>query len=328
MKHMLLLLTAVLANLSAQAEPQTVTHGEFDISVDIETRQVVPGMPLYLYVDIKRHEGGAPDPVEVEFHSIYRLKLEIRDHLGQIVGARPPETLSVCGAGFMFDVPLKPGQSFRKTIIVHQWCSTELPQGDYTIALKIARAGGTSTSPLKDFGGDFVFPFTVLPRDDDAVRARFAALLTTSIESEGIPRDNKVRFLAMDTLVFAQGPLALPYQLELVRLSHDQIWGIIFNENRVIELFRYVARSGDARTARQLLEFSELAFLDEEKKPERENSYGVWTYLSWTIRALHHTGDEEIKAFTKAFVEQYPKPYFDNPPGEYMHCMTIWPEEY
>lgn len=328
MKRFLILFAAGILSFAAHTEPQTLTHGEFDISVDIETQQVIPGMPLYLYMTIKRHEGGAPEPVEVEFYTEYRLNLEIRDRAGEVVGARPPESRSVCGQGFMFDVPLKPGESFRKTIMVHQWCSTELPQGEYTIALKIGRSGGTSTSPLKEFAGDFAFPFKILSRDDNAVRERFATLLKTSIDNEGIPRDNKPRFLAMDTLVFAQGPLALPYQLEFVRLSHDQAWGILFEENRIIELFRYIARSGNAETARQLLEFSELPFLDEEKKPEHANSLGVWVYVSWTIRSLHHTGNEEVKAMTQVFVEKFPKSYYDCPPGHYDDCMIIWQEEY
>lgn len=339
MKLVLFLLSAGLFCLSAQAEPQTLTHGEFDITVDIETQQVFPGMPLYLYMTIKRHEDGAPEPVEVVFSSMGLFgpeELSITDLEGKSMGERPKEPWYPACAGFVVTQMVAPGETMKKTIIVNQWRSTELPEGKYTLAWHFqknlhiqSKDKRRKPDPLINFNGKFEFPLVILPRNDDAVRKRFEQILETAVRHADKPTSDKQKFLASDTLIYAQGPLAVPYQLELIRQNTVAKEYDLWPQNRMLEIFRYFAHEGNAETARLLVDFGKSSLFENLGRPENYSFRGgVWEYLYWAIHELNQSGRPELVAPTQALVDQYGKPTLKVNYGYFMDCWDTAEEDY
>lgn len=329
-KFLVVLLSAGLLSLAAHSEPQTITFDEFDVTADIETQQVIPGMPLYLYMHVFRHEAQRRKPMDIRMHVPPWIHLlTITDEHGNEVGQRPKEEWYSACSGFMSGHTLKPGESFRKTLIVHQWCNTDLPEGAYTITLNLAHTLFATREPerrtrpnlFKDFSGSLQFPITIQPRDDEAVKARFTSLMALATRPAENPLEDKDKFRAFDTIIHAQGPLAVPFQLALAVESHKEEWSLIYVESRVMELFRYLAHSGNASTAAQLIALASGPELDDEKTARRANSVGVWWYLLWAIREMHVTGDEEITRLTGPFFEPTGVPKLGLGRGYYMDCM-------
>lgn len=332
MKMSFLLLSMGLLCLAAHADPQTITYDDFDITVDIEKQQVIPGMPLYLYLDITRHEAHRRQPMEVRILVNHWLDfLSITDQDGKEVGQPPKEEWYPACSGFSVNHTLKPGESLRKTLIVHQWRSTDLPPGEYTITLILDHTLNATKEPkrrtrpnlFKDFTGAFQIPITILPRDDEAVNARFKSLMALATRPAENSLEDKEKFRSFDTILHAQGPLAVPFQLALVQESREEESGLIFFEDRLMELFRYLAHSGDASTAKQLIELASGPALDEEKSAEYANSQGVWWYLLWAIREMHVTGDEDVVRLTSKFFDPTGVPKLGLGRGYYMDCMSF-----
>lgn len=332
MKLLLFLLSAGLLCLSGHAEPQTITYDDFDITVDIETQQVIPGMPLYLYLDVTRHKAHRRQPMEVRILGNHWLDLlSITDQDGKEVGQRPKEEWYSACSEFSVGHALNPGASFRKTLIVHQWCSTDLTPGEYTITLNLDHTLYATKEPkrrtkpnlFKDFSGTFHFPITIFPRDDDAVKARFKSLMVLATRPADNPLEDQEKFRAFDTILHAQGPLAVPFQLALVLESRKEGFGLIYVESRLMELFRYLAHSGDASTAEQLIELASGPALDEEKTAKYANSEGVWWFVLWAIREMHIRGDKDIVLLTGKFFEPTGVPKLGISMGYYMDCMSF-----
>lgn len=104
----------------------------------------------------------------------------------------------------------------------------------------------------------------------------------------------------------------IPHAVDFRQVAHSRL-----------ELFRYLAHSGDASTVAQLIALASGPELDEEKSARHANSVGVWWYLLWAIREMHVAGDEDVVRLTSKFFEPTGVPKLGLGMGYYMDCMSF-----
>ncbi len=291
----------------------------FEVSVEMTKSELFPGEPLIIYLDTTNASDSESDDYTVMFYSRYHLTVTLLDKNGKVLGMRPAEPWYPNGSGFLFDRNMEPGDVFRKSMILHRWHSTWLEPGNYTLAVEVksllARMGADPKAEYEHLSGfpkNFRFPIAIQERDDDRVKALFGRILKTAHRVPRTEEEEREKRLADDTIIFAQGPLALPYQLKLIETLYAEDKRFEASENRYLEMFRCIAHSGDVETAKELVAFANSPIFDpyerkakEEGMREAENSdrYGAWKYLVFAIYELHSTGDPDIVSITRPFTE-------------------------
>ena len=217
----------------------------------------------------------------------------------------------------------------QQKLAFQEWCSTDIAPGIYTVTLDRKEASfGPFTSSTE--GGDFTrndkqgdapsglsFSLEIVPSDEAAVRREYEALMSVAkARAEGgVARD--ARFHAVSQIVYAQTPIAIPYQMRLFGLE-------VPNRQRQYELShalylaRYFATLNDAEIARAVVGVFEQ-FLAEGAEMDKWN----WAKRAvlWCIHDLHEQGKPEVVRWTQPVVSEFSRPsiypFFLDPRGHF-----------
>lgn len=316
-KRYLTVIPAMLWGLSALANPG------IELDVSLPKHVIIPGEPAYMLLSVANISDSPDLDYEIQIDSRYDIEVKLFDEHENLVGERPQESWYPSGSGFRIDKVVAAGTSFRKTMILHRWHSTWLEPGLYTLEVRVRSfrfrlAGGQSSDFQREAGPreKFSFPIEILQRNDKAVERGFQELLNTVLRAtpQSEEEERKKR-LAADTIIFAQGSIALPFQLKLVEGLYS--FGAKFetSENRFFEMFRYVAHSGNDETAKQLVEFANSPIFADCRKgatargvegPTYVDRRGAWKYLVFAIHELSKSGTPSNEI--RSFVETIPPP--------------------
>ena len=214
------------------------------ISINQVSQEIVQGMPLYLELELENLSED--EDVVVKISSFGRFSLSIAGDHVQTTESDQIEEWYPVGTGFDVEFALQAQQRCTKTIIVHRWATTWLTPGHYTVKgfLSEVLVGessqiGRAISPMENILENpyrFKIPLEILPYEQLQVRQEYQRLQDLGRTSQFTPEKR----LADDTIIFAQGPDALPYKLSLLRRAY--VDGIPFEtrENRLLEMFRMI----------------------------------------------------------------------------------------
>ena len=233
----------------------------FTMTAKLTQDAIRPGEPLYMSLSVTREPDKLNVPASVSITSNYNLVYtRVENDEGIEMPERPNEPWPKGAMGFTSFKSLKSGESFSKTLVVHQWSSTDLEPGDYTVTLVISRAtfrlesSGAERQSISENPVEIVLPLRVLAPDNAHVSRRFDHLVAMTCD-DALPLSD--RMLAFDSLIFAQGPLALPSQLDLVEAIASDRVHVAFDQRDLSVLFWYIVHSGNVETAQALVDFVE-----------------------------------------------------------------------
>lgn len=307
---LLVLTTCVVHGVQQSLPTFTVTAGLSDTAIR-------PGAPLYVQLGIARGRDTLAEPATVSITSLYdNVHVHLHDRDGNTMPLRPAEPWSTGALGFAVSEPLLPGDVLSKTLIVHEWSTTALAPGDYTVAVTVGGAhfrldsDGETRHPLSDEAIRIDLPLRVLSPDDRHVATVYANLVAVTMD-DAVSLTERMR--AFDSLLLAQGPLALSAQLDLVEHLADDKVLVQGDQRDLITMFWCIAHTGDAATARALTAFAGRPILREFAEGTRPDPTGIWTVVSWAIHELHTLGSAETRAVTGPFVADHaaPAPFID-----------------
>lgn len=301
----LLLLLLESAVVAGATEPRSA------LFATLSQDEIHPGAPLYVRISIARDDSGPEEAVSVSISSFFdRVKLQILNGDGEAAPGRPDAPWTPGVLGFSTSKSLLPGESLEKTVIVHRWATTALPPGEYTVRVTVAAryrldSDSAEYKPISDGPFQADLPLRVLDPDPEQVRRTFIDLAERSTD-DTVPVPE--RTLALDSLILAQGPLALPGQLRLTEhLAMDRV--LADGDLRDLTMmYWYIVKTGDAGTARSLVEFTERPAIQELAAGPAPDVKGVWTILRWAIHELHRTGSSDVQRATRDFVSAYNEP--------------------
>lgn len=333
-----MLLRAVFSIVFGIFTSAVIATPSFEISLDVSKDELWPGAPLHLYLNVSRqHDKGSIDGIcTISMYSRFDMSMEILDDAGQVVAQYPLESWYPTGHGFQFMVELASAETFRKTIVAHRWISTDLKGGAYTIRVELKaihfHSGGikgekSEQTVIAGLPKDFEFPITILEPNKNEVRKEFQGFFDMARTGANDGNTNRIQRMAFDTIVFARGKLALPFQLALVRESYTHSHDFDWSDDRLLEMFRYIAHSGDADSANQLVTFAMESIFDRFRTGEERDGLGAWRFLDYAIRELHRTGDESIVQATSEYVSTV-TPAKKIIPGSFMNGVTNENEDY
>lgn len=284
---------------------------DFELSAHLSQDEIRPGAPLFVHLAVARKPNDGIGAATVSVSSFFdRTKLEILSADGEVTPLRPREPWTPGVLGFSTSKSLLPGESLQKTLIVHRWATTALSPGAYTVRLRVAaryrlESDGAEYKPIADDPYQVDLPLRVLSPDPKRVTNTFIEFAERTIDSE-VPVGERTMFL--DSLILAQGPMALPGQLLLTEyLATDSVLADGDLQD-LTKMFWYIVHTGNAETASALVEFSERPAIQDLATGAEPDVKGVWTVLRWAIHELHKTATPEAQQATADFVAAYDEP--------------------
>jgi len=103
------------------------------------------------------------------------------------------------------------------------------------------------------------------------------------------------------TILWANGPMAVPYQIELI---YSKEKGFIFNPSTIVNTWSNIFRYATFEQIERVIEMAER--LECEKDPLKEYTRYYTSGLAWAIHQWHANGSEEIKERTRELAEKLP----------------------
>lgn len=283
----------------------------FKLSAHLSQDEVSPGAPLFVHLVVTREKDDGYGAVRVSVSSYYdRVKLEIVTADGGATPSRPEEPWPSDVLGFHTSKSLLPGESLEKTLIVHRWATTMLPPGTYAVRARVAARycvdpESAEFEPLTEEPFQAALPLRVLSPDPKRVQSTFIEFAERTIDAE-VPVAE--RTMALDALILAQGPPALPGQLLLTEFMATDNVLAGGDQRDLTKMFWYIVHTGNAETASALVDFVQRPAIQALATGADPDVKGVWSILRWSIHELHKTGPPEVQRATADFVATYDEP--------------------
>jgi hypothetical protein len=298
---MLVISVEMSNNIYAQESSQTL-----DWSIEANKSVFYPGEPVLLTLSIK-NTGIQEEKVNFGMDGIEAFSMEIRNSNDNIVSKG--EKIQRGGLSRLGTLLVSPGKMSQKTIILNQWCSTLLPLDQYRI---ICNVEYYLRSESKKKEGSDVYKAgpihkTQLWLDIQIVeidRQKFKDIIdniaSVACETEPI-KQNKREWLmerdqAREMLAFTESVLAIPYQLQLLRVE-QYTW-------LKRDIINSLVKSGTLEAASGLVQII-----------EDPNVYkaDINSYLIDGVYRLRETGGTEIISATNDFVSKHEHPIISTP---------------
>ena len=253
------------------------------------------------------------------------LKISIKDKKGNEVTRREllcrPNSQST-----VLSCQLKPGETVTGEYPLHLRISTLLEPGEYSVDINSMNI--SHGSYLQDKNRDAAKPritivqgtretisvpsltFTVTPYDEIALKAAYDAFMEKARHALANPTDSWFQgqdFLDIEapirTILWAEGPMAVQYQLELI---YDFRYGFIFWPPALVNTWDNIVRYATVEQVKQVLEIARHAKAREIEVGRRSFQYYSPT-LVWAIYQWHTQGSESIRALTQEIEVQLPE---------------------
>lgn len=280
-----------------------------DISAATDTIHPEAPLRMKLSIALEPDEVDAIRAVYVDHESIH---VRITDLAGHVVAESEFLPWACMRNWHVWLAQLRHADLAEEWLVLGQWCSTLLPPGQYRIGCELSKISVVNTgefvAKVKEYSQPlrWEFPLQVLERDNGAVRMQYEELMLRARAVEAMPEEPPKRGHAVELIVYARVPIALPYQLELLR-GKVKMYNDLFNECEAVELALYLIDTGRPEAADGLVDvFVDLQAGETEMDPvSREILSRI---VLWSIHEMHARGNPDVQALTTGIVERYPKP--------------------
>lgn len=276
-------------------------------SVEISKQTFYPGEPVLLTINIS-NMGTQAKKIDFGADGIEAFTMELYDSNSTLVSKGDRiQRFGLSGPGILSVASGKIGQ---KSIVLNQWCSTLLQPGWYHIVCRVDRPGKFYLEKIKSGGQTKVItkrqydPVIILELDiqmvksDDLLFKKILEDLAKRAFKTDV-RDKKeqaCRRIAREMLAFTESPLAVPYQLHILKVEAGTRlkWDVINS----------LARSGTLEAAEGLMQIIK----------ENEDCAQCIEDIKWhvidAVYRLRETGNADIINATEQFVARYKRPSF------------------
>ncbi len=288
---------AVVFAEDAQINSEAMGYGEVLKWVAAAQKgKYYPGEPLLLVVKAS-NASSCPEKVDFGTHGITAFSMEICDANDIVV--RKGEKIERSRFGPVGWITVGSGATGEKPLVLNRWCSTLLDPGEYQIHCFIdyklwseREIQGTSLWRWPEHRVELKAPFKIVEQD----AAGFKKVLDELVACEQRkPAQDKAewvekRDMARQMLAFCESPLAVPYQLRLLRTSpvdtRDAIESLV--------------RTGGPEAVRGLI----AAYDDPDV-----SKWGLQYELLFAIYRLHTGGAPDVTPLTQEFVTAHEQDY-------------------
>lgn len=193
-----------------------------------------PGEPVLLTLEAE-NTGNEEAKVDFGWEGIEAFAIEIKNSSNEIV--MQGDHVMRFGASARSNWVLSPGKTNKKSIVLNQWCSTLLPPGQYKVVCRVDRPGEFYFEKIQSADDENYtvitkrryLPMVALELDIQIVSAndsKFKAILKhlakrASMKTTKNINDGADRNIAREMIAFSESALAIPHQLELLRISRS-----------------------------------------------------------------------------------------------------------
>lgn len=325
-----LLAFAVLLAFVSRAAEMNIPYLKCDITLSKNT--ITPGEPLSLCFTFTNTSDGE---VSVSFDDMYNtwepnvenrlqtenLKIVVKD----LEGNRIPRRNLLCrphSQFYVFSTHLKPNETITQEYPLHLRTSTLLKPGQYLFEIEsfdlnhchlsphYIESIGTGVKVFKHKRDTFVGPTLVLnvePYDMTKLTSVYEALMDEVRYALNHPLGSWVGEDYSDiptpirTLLWAEGPVAVPYQIEVI---HDRERGFRFWPPAIVNTWENIVRHAAPEQIESVLEMARHP--ECVKDPDKEYSPHYTPGLAWAIHKWNTTAPESIKEKTRNLVGRFP----------------------
>ncbi|MHC4526384.1 MAG: hypothetical protein ACYS29_00795, partial [Planctomycetota bacterium] len=271
-----------------------------DWSIETSKETFYPGEPVLLTLKVT---NTTDQQAEIDFGSdgIEAFSMEIHDSDGLVAKGGKIQRGGLTRIGTLV-VP--PGRTSQKTVVLNQWCSTLLSPGQYHVICRVephlqlppvSRDAMTRLRPLATATLELDIR---LVKADDSNFERILENLARRAVRRNLQNMEDVadRDLAREMIAFAESPLAVPYQLRILRyVQYTRLrWDILDT----------LARSGTLEAAKGLVQIFEDRSIYKGDMERR---------IIDAIYRLRETGKPAIVKATNKFVAKYERPILSEP---------------
>ena len=320
---LLILLASSFALPEPYAAELRIPHVEAKVVLTKDT--IVPGEPVNLRFTFTNIAEGRvsislDNPVNPYTEEQTGLLMTIRDAKGKSMPSRmqpcQPASQTILGSAH-----LDPGEELVVDYPLQLQVSTRLEEGQYTVsATGFDVCNGYYTPEYLDSVGKAVkttqvtresfsvkgLPLTVAPQDEAKLSAAYESLMAEARYALDHPsgswwgEDFDDIPVPIRTLLWAYGPEAVPYQIELV---YGEPRGFYWPPATV----HTWANIAEYATVEQVERLVELASNMESPKPDMGYSRHYAPGLVWALHQLHDQGSAPMKACTQDIVTRLPE---------------------
>jgi hypothetical protein len=291
-----------MANTGAE-EPKAL----LDWSIETSKKTFYPGEPILLTLKIANKRSQV-ESIFFGADGIGAFSMEIYD-CNKIVAKGVK--IERAGPSIRGPLELPTGKIGQKSIVLNQWCSTLLPPGQYHVVCYVEyRLFSENTKILGTEHGFKAGPLhtTDLGLDINIIKmdiSEFGKILERLnggvIATNAKTKENLVNHeIAREMLVFAESPVAVPYQLETLK-SPVSTW-------LKLDAINSLARSNTLEAATGLVQIVS----ENEGLPHRIRD--IKPQIIDAVYRLRETGKPDIVKATDEFVQKHERPMPAGPP--------------
>lgn len=270
-----------------------------DWSIQTKKNTFYPGEPVLLTLNIK-NMGQQEEKVNFGSDGIEAFSIKIHD-LNRITVAKG-DKIQRFGVSSRGTLPVAPGETVQKSIVLNRWCSTLLPSGQYHV---ISNVEYRLRSESRKKEGSEVFKagplhetqlemdIQIIEMDKPKFKKIIEDLTAFEVKPEAQSKGEWLvkRDIAREMLCFTESELAVPYQLHLLGVEQGT-W-------RKRDIINSLVQSGMLEATNGLMKIIEDSSIYKED---------VKHILIDAVYKLRETGKPEIVTATAEFVEKYKRP--------------------
>ncbi len=216
---------------------------------------------------------------------------------------------------------LKPGKSLIGEFPIHLRTSTLLDHGEYQVKVKVIdfsfaydppfNKGNTSgiLSTVKN-ALETTLSLSVASYSEPELKATYNALIKdvryALAHPSGSWRGDDYADIAspVRTLLWAEGPMAVPYQIELI---YDPEKGFRFWPPAIVNTWDNIVRYATTEQIERVLKMARHPKCKKSPKFEYDYSEYYTPGLAWAIHYWHENGSEEIRELTRELAAALPR---------------------
>ena len=305
----------------------------FQCDITLSKSKIISGEPVSLIFSFTYESDGLGsiflDDSKNTFANINerseteRLKLSIQNTKGNEMPRRNLICHPISQVIILSESNLEPSETVTGEYPLHLRVSTLLEPGEYIVTISAIDILQSHLTPeyLESVGtGPKIYPTStresysvppltleVEPYDEAKLLAVYDALMAEAQYALAHPSGSWQGLDYFDieapirTLLWAYGPVAVPYQIELI---YDPEIGFLFWPPAIVHTWDNIVRFATREQVEEVLAFARHP---EFEKPANVPFSSRYTPgLVWAIHQWHTHGTEEIKALTKELAEKFP----------------------
>jgi len=275
--------------------------------IQIQKNAFYPGEPVLLTLNIK-NIGTRQEKVNFGLDGIEAFSIKIQDLNGITVAKG--DKIQRYGLSRRGALPVAPGETVQKSIVLNQWCSTLLPPGQYHVICNVEYRLRSESRKKEDSEVFMAGPLhekqleldiQIIELDKPKFKKIIEDLAGLEVKPEAQSKGEWLvkRDIAREMLSFTESELPIPYQLHLLGVE-QYTW-------RKHDIINSLVKSGTLGATNGLVQIIEDPAIYKED---------VKHNLIDAVYRLRETGKPEIVTATAGFVKKYKRPSFQPKPTD------------